>query len=302
MKRPLVSQLMQKAREQHILTPAFNIAYLPMMKPVVRTLDRLRTFGLVEVARPDVEKFGAESFEAVAAAYRDEADPETVSLHLDHIPAVDEDGLRVDWAPLIERGIAAGYESVMVDGSRLPLEENIAVTKKVVGMAHPAVAVEAELGAVLGHEAGPLPPYEELFRTRRGFTDPDEARRFVQETAVDWLSAAVGNVHGAISAAARDKEKVAARLHIEHLRTLADATGVPLVLHGGSGVQRDYLLRAIQNGIAKINIGTEIRQAYERALAAGKGEPAAQDAVAAKVEELITDVYGIAGSKDRLVG
>ena len=299
MNRPHVSKMMESAYDRRVLVPAFNIAYLPMMRPVVATLEKLRTFGLVEVARPDVERFGAQSFEAVAIAYHAEADAEFVGLHMDHIPVIDEEGRRVEWELLIERGLELGFESVMVDGSRLALEENIAVTRKAVSMGHPRAAVEAELGAVLGHEPGPLPPYEELFQSRKGFTDPDEARRFVEETGVDWLSVAIGNIHGAISGAAKDKSKVAARLHIEHLRTLADVTGVPLVLHGGSGIRRESVLEGIRNGIAKINIGTVIRQAYESAL--DGGEPAAQDAVAAKVEELIADVYGIAGSAGQLL-
>ena len=301
MNRPHVSELMRRACERHILIPAFNISYLPMVRAIALSLVRLNTFGLVEVARPDVEKFGAKSFEAVARAYREEANPEFVGLHLDHIPVVDEDGVRVDWQPLIRKGLELGYESVMIDGSRLPLEENIAATRKVVEMAHPDAAVEAELGAVLGHEAGPLPPYEELFRTRRGFTDPEDARRFVRECGADWLSVAIGNIHGAISGAAKDRKKVAARLHIEHLRTLARATGVPIVLHGGSGIQKDSLRQGMRNGIAKINVGTEIRQSYENTLGGGKGEPAAQDAVSAKVEELISEVYGIEGSRKALL-
>ena len=301
MNRPHVSELMRRACERHILIPAFNIAYLPMVRAIALSLARLNVFGLVEVARPDVERFGAKSFEAVARAYRKEADPEFAGLHLDHIPVVDEDGVRVDWEPLIRKGLELGYESVMIDGSRLPLEENIAATRKVVEMAHPGAAVEAELGAVLGHEAGPLPPYEELFRSRRGFTDPEDARRFVREGGVDWLSVAIGNIHGAISGAAKDRKKVAARLHIEHLRILASTTGVPIVLHGGSGIQRESLRQGMRNGIAKINVGTEIRQSYEDALAGGRGEAAAQGAVSAKVEELITEVYGIAGSRKVLL-
>jgi ketose-bisphosphate aldolase len=292
--------MMQAACEKRILIPAFNIAYLPMTRPVAQTLERLGTFGLIEVAMPDITRFGAKSFEAVADEYRKEANPEFVALHLDHIPVIDEEHKRLDWESFIRKGVASGYESVMLDGSRLPLEENIAVVRKVVEICHPKVAVEAELGAVLGHEAGPIPPYEELFRSKKGFTDPDEARRFVKETGVDWLSVAVGSIHGAITGAGKDQAKFSARLDIEHLRTLRQITGVPIVLHGGSGVRKESVLDGIRNGIAKINIGTEIRQAYERPLAAGKGEKAAQDAVAAKVEELIIEMYGIGGSQKKL--
>jgi fructose/tagatose bisphosphate aldolase len=186
----------------------------------------------------------------------------------------------------------------MVDGSRLSLEENIAATKKVAAMAHQAgIPCEAELGAVLGHEAGPLPPYEELFASGRGFTRVDEAQRFVQETGCDWLSVAVGNIHGAIAEGAKDKKKIAARLDLDHLQRLQQATGIPLVLHGGSGIPREYVLASFARGIAKINIATEIRQAYEQALAGTGKITAAQDAVYERTTWLIDDYFDLKGSR-----
>jgi len=299
-----VRDIMRKAYQQGTLVPAFNVAYIPVILPVVDTLKKLRTFGLVEVARPDVEKFGAESFKRVAEEYFKVADRRFTRLHLDHIPVIDEDGNRVNWESLIREALDLGYDSVMIDGSRLPLEENISITRCVVELSHSReVPVEAELGAVLGHESGPLPPYEELFATGKGFTRVDEAQRFVKETNVDWLSVAIGNIHGAISGIAKDKEKVQARLNIEHLKKIKEATGIPLVLHGGSGIQRSYLLEAIRNGITKINIGTNIRQKYERALSQSQGNVEnAQRAVAEEIEYLIREEYQIEGSWDRLFG
>jgi len=297
-----MTRIMLLAKEKKILIPAFNIAYLPIAEPVAKALIRTRAFGLAEIARPDYEKFGAVSLEAAAAECRKYEDRNFIRLHEDHTPVIDEDGNRVDWKSLIQKALDLNFDSVMIDGSRLSLEENIKVTKEVVQMAHAKkVAVEAELGAVLGHEKGPLPPYEELFKTGKGFTDPEETKRFVNETGVDWLSVAVGSIHGAISGAAKDQKKVEARLNIEHLRKLAEITGVPLVLHGGSGVRQESVLAGIQNGICKINIGTEIRQAYENAL---KEKPDniefAQNAVEEKTVFLITDYYRIKGSADRL--
>ena len=184
----------------------------------------------------------------------------------------------------------------MIDGSRLSLEDNIDATRQVVKVAHEAgIACEAELGAVLGHEAGPLPSYEELFETGRGFTRIDEAQRFVSETGCDWLSVAVGSIHGAISGAQKDMKKVEARLNLDHLDKLRDVTRIPLVLHGGSGVKREYVLAAVKKGIAKINIAAEIRQAYERTrLETGQIETA-QEAVYTKTTELIRDYLGNAG-------
>lgn len=293
--------LMQAAAAEGILVPAFNVPYLPVLAAVAKALEECGTFGMIEVARPEFTKFEARSVAAVAEEYRKHANPYYATLHLDHIPVIDEDGLRVDWEPYFRDAIAEGYDSVMLDGSRLPLEENIEATAKVVSMAHPkGVLVEAELGSVFGHEAGPMPPYEEIFATKKGFTDPDSARRFVQETSVDWLSVSVGSVHGAISGMAKDQAKVRAKLDIEHLRKLRDVTGVPLVLHGGSGVEQSYVLDSIKNGIAKINIGTDIRQPYEKVLAGGGSVEEAQQAVIEAIRGLVYDTYHIDGSAARL--
>lgn len=298
-----VADIMRKAYESKILIPAFNVAYIPMILPIVETLKELETFGLVEVARPDVEKFGAKSFKKVANEYFNLADRRFTRLHLDHIPVIDEDGNKVDWEPLIREALDLGYDSVMIDGSRLSLEENILITRKVVELSHQHdIPVEAELGAVLGHEEGPLPPYEELFSTGKGFTRVDEAKRFVEETGADWLSVAIGNIHGAISGAAKSKDKIQARLNIEHLKKIKKATSIPLVLHGGSGIQKPYLLQAIKNGITKINIGTSIRQAYEREMAKTDNNlEKAQRAVADEIKRLIREEYEIEGSWSRLI-
>ncbi|MGC8777807.1 MAG: class II fructose-bisphosphate aldolase [Candidatus Caldatribacteriaceae bacterium] len=293
--------IMKVAFREHILIPAFNVAYLPMVETIVETLREYQTFALLEVARPDITRFGAESWQAVKGEYERFGDPALTRLHQDHVPVIDEEGQRVDWSSLIGEALDLGYHSVMIDGSRLPLEENIAVTKEVVARAHKrGVCVEAELGAVLGHEAGPLPPYEELFQSGKGFTDPGEAQRFVQETGVDWLSVAVGNIHGAISGVARDQKKVAARLNIEHLVKIRELTGIPLVLHGGSGIQKEYVLQAIQNGITKINVGTEIRQAYEQGWRKSGDIREGQKVLKERMQELIEDYYEIRGSALRL--
>jgi fructose-bisphosphate aldolase class II len=155
---------------------------------------------------------------------------------------------------------------------------------------------------VWGHEAGPLPPYEELFESGRGFTDVDEARHFVDQTGCDWLSVAIGNVHGPLSQALKDKEKVHARLNLEHLARLQEATQKPLVLHGGSGIPKEYVLQAIKRGIAKINVATEVRQTYERALAKARKVAEAQDAVYAHICRLIREEYGLAGTRAQILG
>lgn len=296
-----VGRIMRRAYERHVLVPAFNVAHLPMVKPIVDALAACRSFALVEVARPDIERFGADSYTAVAKEFERHADRAHARLHQDHVPVIDEEQRPVDWRPLIREALDLGYDSVMIDGSRLPLKENIAVTAAVVAMAHPRAAVEAELGAVLGHEPGPLPPYEELFRSGRGFTEVEDAVRFVGETGVDWLSVAVGNIHGAISGTAKDQKKVEARLSIERLRRISSRVNIPLVLHGGSGVRLSSVRAATENGITKINVATALRQAYEARLREAADTGSAQQAVARVVEQHLKD-YRIIGSVDTLAG
>ncbi|MCL1856573.1 MAG: class II fructose-bisphosphate aldolase [Kiritimatiellaeota bacterium] len=257
------------ALERKTIVPAFNIPYLPMVKPVVQAIVDENAVAMVQVARLEWVKFQSESLEAVAEEYFRHCVEGHTLLHLDHVPEIDEDGAAVDVPPIMARAIAAGYQSVMVDGSRLSLEENIAATRRIADMAHATgVAVEAELGAVSGHESGGLGmDYEELFRTKKGFTDVAMAKRFAAESGCDWLSIAAGSVHGAIAQSTRKLKKPEARLDIEHIAALREAVGkMPLVLHGGSGIKQEYILAAIANGIAKINVATEIRQPYEAAL------------------------------------
>ncbi len=259
-----LQQLMLRAFGARTAIPGFNIPYLAMMAPVVRALRDTECFGLIMVARLEWTKFAAGGLRSVFDTYQRVKDERYTRLHLDHVPVIDEDQLPVEYDTILREAVEMGYDSIMVDGSRLPLADNIAATRRIVDMAHAAgVAVEAELGAVMGHESGPLPPYEEVFLSGKGFTDPDEAATFVHETGVDWLSVAIGSVHGAISDLTRREKKLEARLNIERLDAIRRATGVPLVLHGGTGIQKACVLDAIRHGIAKINIATAIRQPYE---------------------------------------
>ena len=295
------ANLMRSANRQGLVIPAFNVPYLPMIEPVIRAIVDQDCFALVEVARLEWIKFEAVSLAAAMEEFQKWSNPEHVRIHLDHVPVIDEDDLQVDYLAVIEEGIRLGYQSVMVDGSRLDLEGNIEATRQVAEMAHRAgIPCEAELGAVLGHEAGPPPPYEELFESGRGFTDVEEATRFVEETGCDWLSVAIGNIHGAVSGALKDKKKVEARLNLDHLERLRTATGIPLVLHGGSGVRQEYLLAAIKRGITKVNVGTEIRQTYEPALAKSGSVAEARDAVYEKTSWLLRDYFGLAGTRGQI--
>ena len=138
-------QAVRLAWQHHTIVPAFNIPYLPMAKPVAQAIIDEKTVAMLQVARLEWEKFESRSLEAVAEEYFKYYDPKYTLLHLDHVPVIDEDQKRVDYMPILERAVKAGYQSVMVDGSRLSLAENIAVTKQVADFAHANdIACEAD--------------------------------------------------------------------------------------------------------------------------------------------------------------
>jgi fructose-bisphosphate aldolase class II len=176
-----------------------------------------------------------------------------VVCHVDHAATLGE----------CEEGIESGFTSVMIDGSKLPLEENIALTSRVVEAARSAgVSVEGEVG-VVGYSGG-APSVA---------TSPEEAGRFERETGVDALAVSVGNVH-------LQAEK-AATIDFAAIETIRDATRAPLVLHGGSGVARGIRRRLASDfRVAKFNIGTELRMAFGAALRAYLAEhPASFDRI-----------------------
>jgi fructose-bisphosphate aldolase, class II len=291
-----VNAIIDKAQQLGLAIPAFNVPYLPMIEPVVQAVVDQDSFALIDTARLEWLKFESKGPAAVAAEFARWRKPDHVRLHLDHVPVIDEDNQRVDVLPIFKEAIDLGYESLMIDGSRLPLDENIKVTRQVVELAHAAdIPVEAELGAVMGHETGPLPTYEELYISGRGFTDVREASRFVRETECDWLSVAVGNVHGAIAEGRKDQKKIEARLNLDRLELIYWVACIPLVLHGGSSVKQADVLAAMKRGIAKINVATEIRQPYEATLKETKSVSKAQQAVYERTTWVLRDYLGIAG-------
>jgi ketose-bisphosphate aldolase len=183
---------------------------------------------LARIARAIVEKY------KVAAA-----------LHLDH----------GDSPALVETCLAAGYTSVMLDYSTRPFEENVAALKAVVARAHPlGVTVEGEIGCV-----GQVDDSTVEGSKSSTLTDPDDAARYAEMTGVDALAVSIGNAHGLYT-----------RLPVfdfERLEKIRNRVHVPLVLHGGSGTQPEYLRRAISLGMAKINVASELCQAFREGYA-----------------------------------
>lgn len=174
-----------------------------------------------------------------------------IALHLDHCRTYEE----------CVEAINAGYSSVMIDGSSLPFEENVAITKKVVDYAHAlGITVEGELGKLVGEEGNLIVKGPEAAQT-----DPEEAREFVKRTGVDCLAVSIGTQHGHYIAEPH--------LNIERLKAIKAVVDVPLVLHGGSGTPIDQVQEAIKCGIRKINVATDVLTAVADSFGELKKQP-----------------------------
>ena len=183
----------------------------------------------------------------IAAAQRAKV---PVCVHLDH-------GVSLD---MIYRALRIGFTSVMMDASALPYEENLALTKQIVDAAHSmGVSVEAELGRLIASESGEVD--KSMTRAEDYYTRPDEAKSFVEATGVDALAIAFGTSHGFY--------KAAPKLDFDVIKNVKAATGLPLVMHGGSGVSEEGYRASIAGGIRKINYYSYMSKAgYEAAAAA----------------------------------
>lgn len=170
-----------------------------------------------------------------------------VALHADHFRSYDA----------IVQAIAAGYSSVMIDASRFPIEENIRLTKEVVKVAHAAgVSVEAELGRLPGNEGDEDVTVAESFQT-----DADEAAYFTEQTGIDALAVSIGTMHGAYP------KDFKPEINIPRLAEIEKKVTIPLVMHGGSGTPQDKIAEAVNHGIAKINIATDLVTAAAKRIA-----------------------------------
>ena len=174
-----------------------------------------------------------------------------VCVHLDHGTSLD----------MVYKALRLGFTSVMIDASALPYEENLALTKRVVEMAHAmGVSVEAELGRLVTGEAGSKEETDTALKAEDFYTDPAEAEAFCKETGVDALAIAFGTAHGFYNAQPK--------LDFDVVKNVAAATGLPLVMHGGSGVSEEGFKNAIANGIRKVNYYSYMSKAgYEAAKA-----------------------------------
>ncbi|WP_151641537.1 class II fructose-bisphosphate aldolase [Corynebacterium sp. 11A] len=233
--------LVSQAAQRGTGIGAFNVIHLETAEGLVSAAERADLPVILQLSHNCI-KYHNGDITPLGSAMLALAKGSTaqVAVHLDHCESVD----------LAKRAVDLGFTSVMYDGSTLPIEENIASTQDVVSYAHARGAtVEAELGEIGGKKGAHTPGVR---------TDPAEAKQFVSDTGVDLLAVAVGSEHA--------MQERTARLDHDLIAKLKDAAGVPLVLHGSSGVADEEIQKGIRHGMTKINVSTHLNGHFTRAI------------------------------------
>ncbi|HHT27273.1 MAG TPA: class II fructose-bisphosphate aldolase [Firmicutes bacterium] len=277
-----LQELLQDARKGGYAVGQFNFSTMEFAQATLAVAAKERAPFILGVTEGGIKHMGVEFAAAVGKTVAQLTDLPVV-LHLDHGSDFD----------VIMRCLRAGFTSVMFDGSRYPLEENIARTKEIVRIAHSmGASVEAEVGVVGGVEDD-----HSVDEADALVTDPRDARRIAEETGIDALAIAVGNAHGMY--------KSIPNIRTDVIAATAAVTDVPLVLHGGSGIPDELVRAAIAAGICKVNVSTEFQLAFTSTLRdvltadpklqdSRKCLGPARDAIKAVVAEKIK-LFGIAG-------
>ena len=238
-----MTDMLNKAKEGQYAVGQFNINNLEWTQAVLTAAQENNSPVILGVSEGAGKYMGGPTVvSAMVTALLDSMDITVpVALHLDHGSSFDT----------CKEAIDAGFSSVMIDGSHDPINDNIELTKKVVEYAHAnGASVEAEVGTVGGEEDGVVGGVQ--------YADLEECKRMVTEAKVDALAAALGSVHGTY-----DGEP---QLGFDEMQAISDATGAPLVLHGGSGIPEFQVKKAIERGHAKINVNTELQQQWTKAV------------------------------------
>lgn len=236
--------LLAVAADNNFAVPAFNISDYAMFNGIMDICEEKNSPVIIAIHPDEMSHIGTDVMPAfIQRAYKS---PVPVSIHWDHGGTYQQ----------IIKAIQVGFTSVMIDGSMLPYEENVALTKKVVEAAHAVgVSVEGELGTI-----GKTDGYAEEGADVIIYTDPKVAVDFVEQTGVDSLAVAIGTRHGIYP------DDLTPELKLDLLDALEDAVDVPLVLHGGSNNPDDEIAEAVVRGINKVNISSDIKVAYHDAM------------------------------------
>ncbi|MEK7555429.1 MAG: class II fructose-bisphosphate aldolase [Patescibacteria group bacterium] len=251
-------QIIQEAEKNKIAIGHFNISDLAGLKAIFEVAQGLNLPVIIGVSEGESGFIGMRQVAVLVKSLREEYDY-PIFLNSDHTHSLEK----------IKQAVEAGFDAVLFDGGKLPFEENIKKTKEVVNYVksvNPDILVEGELGYLGGSSVILKEIPKDASINEEDLTKPEQAARFVQETGVDLLAPAVGNLHGMF------KDRPNPDLNIERIKAVRKAAGVPLVLHGGSGIRDEDFLAAIEAGISTIHINTELRLAWRQGIEKGLKE------------------------------
>lgn len=231
-------KLMDYAKEHQLVLPAFNTTNYELTAGIIKGYQEMGLGGYIAISSSNLKLSNPKIIADMVRSTMIECDT-PIALHLDHGKSFED----------VKACIDAGFTSIMVDASHLPLDQNIAEVRKAVEYCHfYGIPVEAELGAISGKE-------DDHISEEDAKTDPADVLSFVEETGCDLLAVSIGNVHGM---------DLSPHLDFPLLKEIAEISTVPLVLHGGSGIPFDQVRRAKAENLIKVNYGSDLRQAFIR--------------------------------------
>ena len=237
-------EMLEVAQKNHFAVPAFNAGSGQLLAAVIEACEEAKSPFMMAI-HPDELSFLRDSFVS-QVLYECQHTKVPIALHLDHGATLEQ----------VIHAIQLGFTSVMIDSSHLPFEENVAITKKVVEIAHAVgVSVEAELGTI-----GDAGNTVEGGSSEIIYTDPEKAKEFVERTNIDSLAIAIGTAHGLYP------KDMTPELRLDILEEITKLVDIPLVLHGGSNNPDEEIAKSVELGISKINISSDIKISFTNKL------------------------------------
>lgn len=239
-----IKEIVKKAKKGGYAIGAFNVHNIETIFGVVEAAAEAKSPVIIQVSEGTVDYMGVKPVVQLVSAIAERLAPKIpIALHLDHGKSFAS----------VSACIKAGFSSVHIDASELPLDENIKLTKKVVALAHAKnVWVQAEIGSIVGGHGAVGGKIEGV-----QIADPEEVVELIKKTKIDTIAAAIGTAHGAY-----DNEDV----RFDILKKITANIKIPFVLHGGSGVDDEKIRKAIKGGVNIINIGTDVKVAFSKTL------------------------------------
>ncbi|GIN59538.1 hypothetical protein J8TS2_38570 [Lederbergia ruris] len=235
-----MKELLEVAYKNKFAVGSFNVANSEFVRVVIESAEEKNAPAIIQIHPNEIELVGDEFVAYVREKCRNTKVP--MAIHLDHGASIKD----------VMRAIRNGYTSVMIDASHASFEDNIAITKEVVKIAHDVnVSVEAELGTIGSNEGSSEGGADKIL-----YTDVNDAKRFVEETGIDTLAVAIGTSHGQYKHAGKPE------LKLDLLAEINQNVGIPLVLHGGSDNKDEEISQTYLHGVAKINLSTDMKSAF----------------------------------------